>query len=423
MNFLYIDPGTGSMLFSILIGIVAAASFGLRAVFLKLKFLLSGGKAIEKSENIIPYVIFSDHKRYWNIFKPICDEFEKRKIPLVYYTASEDDPALCENYEFVKSEYLGSGNKPYAKLNLLKADILLSTTPGLDVYQWKKSRNVKKYIHIPHTVDDLSTYRMFGLDYYDAVVTSGEHQKNFIQKIEGMRNIEKKEFVCVGSTYMDFMQKRMREYIEKNPESTNANENDFSSKKSLTVLLAPSWGKSGILSKFGSELLEALDTTGFKIIIRPHPQSLVSEQNIIKPLEEKFSSGNFEWNYDNDNFDCLAKADIMITDFSGVIFDFAFIFNRPIIYADTEFDTAPYDASWVEDRVWSLQAVEKIGVKLEKSQFPDIKNVILSSLENKELKNALEELKSIAWENQGEAAKKTVDYMISSREKFTNENL
>lgn len=41
---LYIDPGTGSMLFSLFIGIAAAATFGFRALYLKAKFLLSGGK-------------------------------------------------------------------------------------------------------------------------------------------------------------------------------------------------------------------------------------------------------------------------------------------------------------------------------------------------------------------------------------------
>ena len=112
---LYIDPGTGSMLFSLFIGIAAAASFGLRALFLKLKFVFSGGKANEESDGKkIPYVIFSDHKRYWNIFRPICDEFEQRQVPLTYYTASPDDPVLSANYKYVHAEYLGEGNKPYS---------------------------------------------------------------------------------------------------------------------------------------------------------------------------------------------------------------------------------------------------------------------------------------------------------------------
>jgi CDP-glycerol glycerophosphotransferase (TagB/SpsB family) len=54
------------------------------------------------------------------------------------------------------------------------------------------------------------------------------------------------------------------------------------------------------------------------------------------------------WNFDNDNFNVLKESDIMISDFSGVIFDYTLIFDRPVIYADTDFDKAPYDAAWFE---------------------------------------------------------------------------
>lgn len=42
---LYIDPGTGSMLFSILIGAAATLFFLAKALFLKLKLFFSGKKA------------------------------------------------------------------------------------------------------------------------------------------------------------------------------------------------------------------------------------------------------------------------------------------------------------------------------------------------------------------------------------------
>ena len=195
--FLYIDPGTGSMLLSLFIGIATAAVFGLRALFIKLQFIFTGGKKIkDETANNIPYVIFSDHKRYWNVFKPICDEAEKRKIPVVFYTMSADDPGLSAKYDFIKAEFIGEGNKAFAKLNMLHADILLATTPNLDVYQWKRSKNVKCYVHVPHSADELAGYRMFGLDYYDAVLTTGKNQVDLIRTIESLRPaIAKKEFV------------------------------------------------------------------------------------------------------------------------------------------------------------------------------------------------------------------------------------
>ncbi|MCF0126144.1 MAG: CDP-glycerol--glycerophosphate glycerophosphotransferase, partial [Clostridia bacterium] len=53
-NFLYIDPGTGSMLFSILVGAAATIFFLGKAAFLKLKVFLSGkkdGSVVYKQDN------------------------------------------------------------------------------------------------------------------------------------------------------------------------------------------------------------------------------------------------------------------------------------------------------------------------------------------------------------------------------------
>lgn len=405
-SLLYIDPGTGSMLFSVFIGIAAAASFGLRALFLKCKFLFTGGKA-KTDEKRLPFVIFSDHKRYWNVFKPIADEAEKRGLKTVYFTASPDDPVLTADYKNVTAEYLGEKNKPYARLNLLSADILLSTTPGLDVLQWKRSKGVKWYVHVPHTVDDLSGYRMFGLDYYDAVLTSGKNQVDLIRTIESLRpSIAKKELFTVGSPQLDTMIAK-RKTLAKNTPREN---------EKKIVLVAPSWGKSGILSRYGEKLLCALEKTPYKIIVRPHPQTIVSEQDILKPLTQKFTS--IEWNYDNDNFDVLSRSDILITDFSGIIFDYSLVFDKPLIYADTSFDTLPYDADWLSEPMWSLRVLPKLGVELKESDFENISSVIYRAMASTDLKAGRDEVRAECWEHQGEAAARIVDYIENKLEEL-----
>lgn len=60
---LYIDPGTGSMLFTILIGIFGTLYYVARLNIVKLKMLVSRGKATDCVEKN-PIIIFSDNKRY-----------------------------------------------------------------------------------------------------------------------------------------------------------------------------------------------------------------------------------------------------------------------------------------------------------------------------------------------------------------------
>ena len=404
---LYIDPGTGSMLFSILIGIVSTFIFLGQRLFMKLKFVISGGKADKLSTTKIPYVIFSDHKRYWNVFKPICDEFEKRETNLVYWTASPDDPALTQEYKYVKAEFIGEGNKAFAKLNMMNAGICISTTPGLGIYQWKRSKNVDYYVHIFHSVSDGTGYRMFGLDNYDAILAGGPIVEKELSIINNKRKLAPKEFVITGITYMDELKARLDKATSSSDEKTH------------TVLLAPSWGPSAILSKYGEQIIPALLNTVFNIIIRPHPQSLTSEKEMLDALMKKYpDSEKLSWNFENDNFNALNKSSIMISDFSGVIFDYAFVFNKPVIYTEVNFDPSPYDAAWLDDEKWMIRQLPYIGKQLSIKDFEKMQVVLDETLSDQNILKNTELIRSQCWTNIGISKETITDYLIKKNSNF-----
>lgn len=405
----YIDPGTGSMLFTILIGLISAGLYALKGTLIKLKYKLGGGKGEEDSNKVIPYVIFSDDKRYWNVFRSVCEEFNKREIPMTYLTISEDDPAFDSGYEYLKCEYIGSGNKAFARLNHLKADVLYATTPSLDVYQWKRSPDVKWYVHIMHAPKDITMYRMFGIDYFDAILVSSEVQKKQVRQLEEIRNLPAKEIEFVGVPQLDEMKLRL------DAEGLNSHEG-------INVLLAPSWGASSIFNRFGTQFIDRLIDTGYHIIIRPHPQSFTSEKELIDGLMSKYPDGEqVEWNSDRDNFDVLNRSDILISDFSGVFFDFCFVFDKPIIYTDTSFDKSPYDACWIDEELWTFEVLPDLGVKLDESNMDRIREVIDTCLHDQKYKEGRDRARSGMWTYIGEAGKRTADYLIAKREELVNE--
>ena len=189
-----------------------------------------------------------------------------------------------------------------------------------------------------------------------------------------------------------------------------------------TVLLAPSWGESSILSKYGAAILHALIATGYHIIVRPHPQSLISEKAVLEPLWKEFpDSDDLEWNYDNDNFEVLRKADVMITDFSGIIFDYALVFGKPIIYADTSFDSAPYDAAWIDEPLWRFEVLKDLGEPLKEEDFPRMRELIVGLFQKGQKSVARERVRNEAWQCVGESAEKTVDYMIRKYQELSSE--
>ncbi len=404
MILLYIDPGTGSMLFTVLIGVIGAVVFFMRGFILKLKVWLGSDKSIKADQKRIPVVIYSDHKRYWNVFKPLCDEFEKRQQPVVYMTQSPDDPVLNAGYKFVEGEFIGEGNKGFARLNLLNANIVVSTTPGLDVYQWKRSKTVDHYVHICHSSWDINCYRMFGLDYYDAVLLNGEYQRAQIRELEQLRDLPEKYLEVAGQTYLDAMKQRYD--AEDIPESER-----------ITVLLAPSWGPNSILCRFGERIIDALVATGYKIIIRPHPQSMTADREIIERLMESYpADDDLEWNFDNDNFDVLGRSGLMISDFSGVIFDYVFIFDKPLIYTDAQLDLSQYDAAWSKEELWITKTLPQIGIPLKEDDIPGIKGLVDRAIESRELTEGRERARDEAWQHRGESARLIVDYVMGKLE-------
>ena len=408
---LYIDPGTGSMLFSILIGAAATLFFLGKAAILKLKLVFSGKKgSAAQDSSYKKYVIYNEGIQYWNVFKPVCEEFEKHQIELTYYTSVEKDPCFEANYKFVKPEFIGEGNMAFAKLNMLSAGVVLMTTPGLQVYQLKRSKNVKHYTHVLHAASDATMYRLFGIDYFDSILLSGEYQKADIRILEKQRDIKQKELVVVGCPYLDTLKQKM--------EAVPAEENH-----TFTVLVSPSWGESALLSKYGEKLLDPLVNTGWRIIVRPHPQSKKSEKEMLDRLTERYKTAeNLIWDYERDNIYSMKKSDIMISDFSGIIYDYTFLCDKPVMYVNAELDLRPYDAYDLTGEnnernngkdIWQFTTLKKIGIELKQEQFDNIKDVIQQASDSQELAQLRKAAKSEAWMNEGKAGEKITDFMIS----------
>ena len=402
--FLYIDPGTGSMLFAILIGILGALNYAFRIAWVKLRFILSGGKKKAVDSEAVPFAIFSDNKRYWPNFEPICREFDRRGIDVLYLTASPDDPVLKAPYPHVKAEFIGEGNRAFVKLNFLKATVLLSTTPGLEVYQWKRSPDVKWYVHTLHSAGDILLYRMFGVDYYDALLLAGKFQFDDIRALESLRHLPAKELYMAGMPYMDDMVARLKA-------SGPAEEHE------RTALLAPTWGPSSIFNKFGARIIEALLATGYKVVVRPHPQSFSAEKTLMDELMTKFpASSQLEWNRDVDNFEVLKRADILISDFSAVTYEFALVYDKPIIYTDVDFDASVYDAWWLDKPLFFESALPRLGMKLTADKLDSLKEMIDTCIGSQEYVDGRREVCRECWQCYGEGARVTVDYLVKKHD-------
>jgi len=414
----YIDPGTGSMLFSLITCLTVTVFFFTKNLLLRIKsgnLFNTKRKIVVQNANRSGLVIYSEGKQYWNVFKPILEELWRRQIPWTYYSSGPDDPGLSFQGLSPRgldaadrdipglpggttARYIGQGNEAYRFLNFLEADLCLMTTPGLDVFQLKRSPGVRHYSHIVHMVTDTTTYRLFSLDFFDSVLLAADYQQRDIRTLEELRGTRRKDLYVVGCTYLDALREKLGALPPRPPSPGK------------TVLAAPSWGKNGLLSRYGLRLLTPLAESSWHLIIRPHPQSVISERGMLERLQAALAAHkNVEWNFDAENLEALSRSDLLISDFSGVIFDFAFLFNRPVVYPRFEFDKRPYDASDIEEEAWVFRALRELGDCLEEEHFAGIEGFLDGVITGKRAGGILEQVQAEGYPYPGEAGRRTVD--------------
>ena len=118
------------------------------------------------------------------------------------------------------------------------------------------------------------------------------------------------------------------------------------------------------------------------------------------------------WNSDIDNFDVLMKSDILISDYSGVMFEFAMVFDKPIIYTDTKFDPRPYDADWIDETPWTFSILPSLGPELNDENAGNIKELIDKCIDDKSYLEGRQKAREDIWVNIGESAKRSADFII-----------
>ena len=400
----YLDPSTGSMIGSMVVGLLAAVVFLLKGLYYKGLENMFGlfGKHMGSGPERNSIVFYSEGHQYWNTFKPVIDEFNRRGVPCTYLTSDAKDPGLLCTSELVATKFIGTGSKAHRYLSFLEADVCAMTTPGLDVLQIKRSKGVKHYAHLIHSPTDTANYKLYSFDYYDSIFVSGDHQIRSIRKLEELRGMRAKRLINAGCLYYDDMTQRTKKYDPLN-----------SSSQTLTVLVAPTWGDNGLLRKSGTRILVSLLEAGYAVILRPHPQSVISDKEILIDLQEQLQPySKLEWDQRPDGLESMSKADVMISDFSGVAYDFAFVFEKPVITVKSDFNTNGLEASELPWEPWELTALHQIGRQIDEKALALLPEILEQEVKQGNHKAVIRHLREMSVSNFSCAAQEVANGLL-----------
>ncbi len=387
----YIDPMSGSAIIYFLLGIGATIFFALRGLFYRFKNLITGNGFIKQgSIEDHDIVFYSEGRQYWHVFSPVLKALDKMNIQSIYLTSDREDPGLDCDFKYVKTQYLGNSTTSFIYLNNISAKVLVLTLPQIDILTLKRSKNVEHYTHLVHAPVDIHTYRKFAFDYFDSVLCSGEHQINSIRFLEKKRGTPVKDLYKTGLTYYDHMLEEIKEVKKVETEKK-------------VVLVAPTWKQYCIINRFGAEPLKILLDAGYKVILRPHPQTYVSFPEVIEDIEKELGE-NPEFSIDRNpsGINSMVQSDIMFSDMSGVIFDYMFLFNRPYVLLNASFDGGGMEGSEIEGPFWDLDIITEVSRIINEDQISNLP-IILEEELNKKISDPGKNLHDKSLYNLGEA--------------------
>ena len=371
----YLDPGTGSMLISALIGITAVVFFAITSAYYKIISLccgLAGFKIPEGTQNDM--VFYSDGPCYWNMFQPILAVLdESGTMPIRYLSSNQDDPGLAYPFKHVTTHYIGMGNRAFAVLNMLEAKVCVVTTPGLNVLQIRRSPGVRHYAYLEHSISSTPFYKLFALDAFDSIFCVGPQQVAAVRHIEKKRGLQAKTLYETGCVYTDILAEQLGIRLKEQQPSCRRED------QACRVLVAPTWGMNGLLSRFGLELLVRLAQENFDLTIRPHPQSWISEKELLGKLQAALAAwSNIRWDTAVSGFEAMYGSDVLISDYSGIIFDYAFIFERPVITFEFVPEIRGHEASDLPFPPWELRVLKDLGAHVSPEAVASLPAIIAS---------------------------------------------
>ena len=321
-------------------------------------------------------VFYAENIASINHFQNLITKLIKeKKLQICYVTSIKNDPVLNKSDENIKTFYIGDGVTRTKFFLTLKAKILIMDMPDLETFHIKRSKVYPvHYIYIFNSMFSTHSYlRKDALDNYDTIFCVGSHHVNEIRMTEKEYNLKPKKLVEYGFGRLDTLLKKKQEFThEKNDEKL--------------VLITPSYGKNNLLEKCGIELISELLENGYKVFLRPHFRIIKNSPELINSIKNKFlENSNFILHEGIIPFEKFQNSMCLISDWSGISFEYAFTHEKPIIFIDVpkkEFN--PESAKFLDLPI-EITTREKIGKVVSPN---DIKQVsgMLEEIVNEQVK-------------------------------------
>jgi hypothetical protein len=317
---------------------------------------------LDRSERNI--VFYAESESYWGYLYPfIRSLIEEHGKSVCYLTSSPSDPVLEGKIPEIRPFYIHKGSIRTILFSSLDADIMVMTLPDLGKYSLKRSKYPVHYVFVPHNMN--STHMVFNKgahNAFDTIFCVGPHHLAELREAERIYDLPPRMLVESGYVKLDAL---CEEVKRRGPPSSVCRRQ---------VFIAPSWPPHSLLEIIGVELIEVLLSSGYTVVVRPHRDTLRVHFDVLRNqfgdrkdfiLDEGKFGGN-----------AFYESDLLITDWSGSAFSFAFSRERPVLYIDVPNKVLNKEYKRFSQPPLETTIREEIGVVLKPEQVSEVPEYI-----------------------------------------------
>ena len=324
-------------------------------------------------------VFYSEGSGFYKYFEKLITELLRRSNVVIHYVTGDPDDQIFDiarDNPRIQPYYIGD-KKLITLFMKMDADVVVMTMSDLDNYHYKRSyvRRDITYIYMFHY--PLSTHMVLhigALDHYDTILCVGEFQFEEIRAAEKLHGTPEKKLIACGYGQLENLYEAWQKM-------------DPAPRERPRVLIAPSWQNDNILDTCIDDMLNCILGHGYQVTVRPHPEYVKRYRARWDALTARWRDyagddlafeGNFKGN------ESIYSSDVVISDWSGTAYEFAFVTLRPCVFIDTppKINNPDYNKLGVEPLELSLRS--RVGVSVDPSRVGTLREVLDRVLNEKD---------------------------------------
>lgn len=364
-------------------------------------------------------VFYSESSGFYKYFADIIDYLLKYSNVSIHYITSDPRDTIFQKAQQeprIKPYYIGE-KRLITLMMKMDADMVVMTMPDLDNFHIKRSyvRKDIEYVYIFHgVISGMRTLRPNALDHYDTLLTPGNYMDKEIREIEKINGIPEKKLIPCGYGVVDNMAVAYEAMEKKEHQIPH-------------VLIAPSWQEQNILESCLYPLASALLENGYDVTVRPHPQYLKRFPLKFEQIRLEcgaFSGEHFRFETDFSSNDTVFTAELIVTDWSGIGYEYAFATKKPVLFINTPMKIVNPQLADQKDSV-DLKIRNLVGIALKPDEVEtQAKQVSRNLIENtNQYALTIEEMRQKYIYHFGESGKYGARYILQSLQARSSKTL